>query len=320
VRGFLNAGYRRGNKVPRCVGEGSRMSVREFDVFAPVAIAGIGKLPPTTETRAIVVHMKPRTKGEPVERFRLRKVRPDAEALCARWEAWATANTGRLADAEPDLPDELSDRMQDVWEPLLAIADLAGGEWPARARAAAVELYRNRGEDEESLGRRLLADIRSVFDDPELELVYDEEKGAAIASRGLATALAEIEGAPWAEFGKDDQPISANKVSRMLKKFGIRPDQHWVAGRNLRGYLRSDFEDAWSRHLPEQSDRGAEVLGPKPSKGNGPNTSDPLTLSPGAGDAGDDGARVSRGDLDEVAEMFPSGDDPRRFMGPDGGR
>ena len=78
-----------------------------FDVFAPVAFAGLGKLPHTLETRSIVVRMKPRTASERIERLRRRKVRPVAEALRGRWEAWADAAAPRLAGAEPALPDEL---------------------------------------------------------------------------------------------------------------------------------------------------------------------------------------------------------------------
>jgi len=55
-------------------------------------------------------------------------------------ETWAVDNIATLAAARPELPDELGDRAQDVWEPLLAIAELAGGDWPERARTAAVAL------------------------------------------------------------------------------------------------------------------------------------------------------------------------------------
>jgi Protein of unknown function (DUF3631) len=280
LRGMLDAGYERGATVPRCVGEGSKMKVQEFHVFAPVAFAGLGKLPYTLETRSIVIRMKPRLPSEPVERLRKRKVGPDADKLRERWEAWAQAHTNELADAEPDLPDESSDRQQDVWEPLLAIAELAGGAWPERARDAAVELYRNRDKDEESVGRRLLADILTVFDDPERDDPVDDEKGPAITSGALAAALAALEGSPWAEWRRDNKPITATAVARKLRPFGIRPDQHWVCGRKIRGYLRSDFEDAWSRHLPGESGRDDKVVGPKPNKGNAPTTSTALPLSP----------------------------------------
>jgi SAM-dependent methyltransferase len=330
VRAFLNAGYRKGAKVPRCVGEGSKMTVKDFDVFAPVVVAGIGKLPPTTETRSIVVHMKPRTKGEPVERLRIRKVRPIGEALRARWAAWAEAHTEELTEAEPDLPDELSDRMQDVWEPLLAIADLAGEGWAARARAAAQELFESRDQDDESIGRRLLADIRAVLDDPERDDPDDDTHGQAIASGALASALAAIEGGPWAEWTKDNKPISATKVAWLLRRFGIRPGQHKICGRNVRGYLRSDFEDAWLRHLPDpdpesdpdppppgESDTDAKLLPPNPNKGKGGNTSRPVTPSPGGGDGSgreQRGAQRAREDNSDtggdVAQELDAGREP----------
>jgi Protein of unknown function (DUF3631) len=296
VRRLLNAGYRRTGKVVRIVGEGSKMREQAFKVFAPTVLAGIGKLPHTLETRSIVVRMKPRTKGEHVDRMRHRKVRPVGDKLRARWKAWAKAHTPSLTDAEPDLPDELSDRAQDVWEPLLAIADLSGKEWGKRARTAAVELFKAaRGGDEESIGRRLLRDIRAVFHDSDANVLFDDDHGFAVTSGDLASALGAIEGSPWAEWGRDDKPITATAVARKLKSFDIRPGQHWIAGANVRGYLQSDFEDAWLRHLPEsepdpdppppgESVRGAEVLGPNANKGKAPNTSNGLTLHLGTGD------------------------------------
>jgi Protein of unknown function (DUF3631) len=293
LRGMLNAGYERGATVPRCVGEGSKLQVKEFQVFAPVALAGLGKLPYTLETRSIIIRMKPRTASEPVSRLRRRRIKPEADALRSRLEAWAEEHVAVLVGAEPDLPDELSDRAQDIWEPLIAIADAVGGEWPKRARAAATELFATRGEDEESIGRRLLSDVRIVLDDPERDDPVDDEHGQAITSGALAIALAAIEGAPWAEWGKGDKPITATKVARMLRPFGIGPDQHWICGGKIRGYLRSDFEDAWRRHLPQESGRGAKVVEPKPNKGNGPTTSPALPLSPGNGAGSDIAEQLS---------------------------
>jgi Protein of unknown function (DUF3631) len=286
MRGMLNAGFERGATVPRCVGEGSRQEVHDFAVFAPVAVAGLHKLPHTLETRSIVVRMKPRTADEKIERLRKRKIKDEAALLRARWEAWAEAHVEVLTGAEPNLPDELSDRAQDIWEPLFAIADLAGDEWAKRARAAAVELYAARDQDDDSIGRRLLADIRAVFDDPDRDDPVDDEKGQAITSGNLAAALAAIEGGLWAEWGKDDKPVTATKVARMLRPFGIGPDQYKVAGRKIRGYLRSDFHDAWRRHLPSPpgvSGTGAEVVPPNPNKGNGGTSLNGVPLHPGKG-------------------------------------
>jgi Protein of unknown function (DUF3631) len=319
LRGMLDAGYERGATVPRVEGEGSKRQVREFAVFAPVAFAGLGKLPYTLETRSIIVRMKPRTAGEHVERLRRRKVKPDADKLRERWEVWAQTHTSELAYAEPELPDELSDRAQDVWEPLLAIADHAGEDWPERARAAAVELHWKRGDDEESIGRRLLADIRAVLDDPERDDPVDEVHGQAITSGALATALATIEGAPWAEWGKDDKPITAHKVARMLGPFGIRPDQYKIAGRKIRGYLRYNFEDAWRRHLPQESGTDAKVVPPNASKGKGSTTFPAVPLSPGNGAGSDIAERLSALDPDDpdhgqrIAELRAEEVRRRRF-------
>jgi Protein of unknown function (DUF3631) len=294
LRALLNAGFERGAEVPRCVGDGANMKVEMHPVFAPVALAGLGRLPHTLETRSIVNRMKPRTADEKVERLRKRQVKPEADRLRARWAAWAKEHAEKLKDAEPYLPDELSDRTQDIWEPLLAIAELAGGEWAQRTRKAAVELQAAGEDDELSFGRHLLSDIRDVFDDPERDDPYDDLHGQAITSGGLATALADIEGSPWAEWGRDDKPISANRVARMLKPFGISPDQHKVAGKKIRGYLRDDFADAWRRHLPGpdpdgdpppgQSGTEPKVVPANVNKGNGGTTLTPVPLSQGTGE------------------------------------
>jgi hypothetical protein len=59
----------------------------------------------------------------------------------------------------------LEDRAADTWEPLIAVADLAQGDWPTRARAAAVAMTSAEAQQEEdtSAGVRLLADLREVF-------------------------------------------------------------------------------------------------------------------------------------------------------------
>jgi Protein of unknown function (DUF3631) len=73
-----------------------------------------------------------RTREERVERFRRRDVAPAAEELLDRLTDWLEPQIEELRRARPELPDELDDRAQDIWEPLLAIADLAGGDWPTR--------------------------------------------------------------------------------------------------------------------------------------------------------------------------------------------
>ena len=73
LRALLNAGYKRGATIARCVGDASKMKVQRFNVFAPVALAGLaGNMPTTITTRAVTVHMRRRSHGEHVEPYRER--------------------------------------------------------------------------------------------------------------------------------------------------------------------------------------------------------------------------------------------------------
>jgi Protein of unknown function (DUF3631) len=235
LRALLNAGNRRGTHVPRCVGTSQQLV--SFSVFCPKAIAGIGELPDTIADRAIPIRLKRKARSEHAERFRRRDVEAEAEVLFMYARAWAEYAVPTLADARPELPDALDDRAQDAWEPLFAIADLIGGEWPAQARAAALELSNGSDHEDESHGVRLLGDIRTVFD----------ERGVdRLASAALAASLAEMEESPWAEwYGK---PITAAAIARLLDRYEIKPKVIRVGDETPRGYRRQQFEDAWERY------------------------------------------------------------------------
>ena len=130
--------------------------------------------------RAIAIALKRRTPSEHVDRFRRREVVALAVPLRERLEHWAGAHLDTLRDARPEIPDALDDRAQDGWEPLLAIADAAGDDWPQRARAAALALSVGADREDESRGVRLLVDIQALFKDrnterlPSTELVSAE--------------------------------------------------------------------------------------------------------------------------------------------------
>jgi len=132
---FLNSGYRRGAKAYRCTSNGKKMEPEEFDSFAPVAVAGLRDLPDTLASRCIFIRMKRRAPDEQVESFRIRYHAPEAKAIKEALEQWCAAHD--VTGAEPTLPDGIQDRAADCWEPLLAIADKAGSDWPVRARKAA---------------------------------------------------------------------------------------------------------------------------------------------------------------------------------------
>jgi hypothetical protein len=138
VRGMLNAGHRRGAVAGRCVMKGKTVVTEELPAYCAVALAGLDDLPDTIHTRSVIIRMRRRAPGELVEPWRLRINGPQAVPIAERLAHWSETATERLA--WPEMPDGLEDRNADVWEALLAVADLAGGDWPERAREAAVAL------------------------------------------------------------------------------------------------------------------------------------------------------------------------------------
>jgi hypothetical protein len=241
LRGILNAGFRRGGVTSICVGQGANLSYRDFPVFSPKAIAGIGKLPDTIADRAIPIQLRRRRRSEHVERFRQRKVEAEAVPLQSAAAEWAKAHVEELAKAEPDLPDELDDRAQDIIEPLLAIADTVGGEWPEKARRAARTLLTGEEqEDSESLGVRLLHDLQGIF---------DKEKAERLSTGTILEKLHEADEVPWGSLR--GEPLDARGLARLLKPYAIIPKQIREGEQTHKGYKQEDFEDAWSRYLDE---------------------------------------------------------------------
>jgi len=252
LRAVLNAGNRRGASVARCAGK-DMTEVHDFPVFCPKLLAGIDtgtRLPDTIRDRSIAIRMMRRKQSEPVEKFRPRLVEPEAAKLKAEFEAWATDRAlETLREAEPELPDELDDRQAEAWEPLLAIADLAGGEWPQRARAAARQLQSEKSEDGESLGVLVLRAIREVF----------EEK-ATIATQELLEGLNAREELPVGAW-RGGAGLNAQGLRRLLRPYTIpRPENIRFGATVLRGYRREWFEEAWERYAPQEPQQAQQPL------------------------------------------------------------
>jgi hypothetical protein len=238
LQAILNSGYRRGGCASLCVKAGGDFELRDFPVFGPKAIAGIGGLPDTIADRAIPISLKRRAPNEPIARFRWRDAQEEAKPIREGLACWAAASIEALTEARPAIPSELDDRAADVWEPLFGIADAAGGGWPQRARTAALALSVGDGREDDSLGVRLLADIRAIF---------DKRKTDRLSSGELADALVANEEAPWGDLrGK---PLDVRTLARRLRPYGVKPHVIRLGDATARGYERADFEDAWGRYV-----------------------------------------------------------------------
>jgi hypothetical protein len=239
-RALLNSGYKKGATVDRCVGDGAKMTVQEFKVFAPVAMAGIGgHLPDTIVSRSIVLQIRRRAPSEVVEPYRERSVQPDADMLKERLAGWVKLVEEHLAVAEPVMPDGVVDRPSEVWEPLLAVADAAGGQWPRRAREACKWFVLSREPDAASLGSRLLGDIRLVF--------HRNDDAEHLSTAMLLDQLNALEESPWRDYrGK---PFDSRHLSAQLGRYEVKPQNKRVGQKVHKGYYVADFADAWSRYL-----------------------------------------------------------------------
>ena len=247
IRGVINAGNRRGGAVSRCVGPNH--DVEDFPVFCPKCLAGIddGRLPDTIRDRAIPIGLH-RKANEPIERFRIKRARSQAEEIAPLIEAWVEEHLEELDGAVPDLPEDLNDRAAEGWEPLLAIADALGEEVGSEARRAAMALSGEEDVEDLSFGSQLLSDIRTIWTD---------ELGHTVKSEEMCSKLKGLEDRPWRGWGKG-RPVpgfTPRDLARMLRSYGPRPKTVRLGGDNTaKGYTRDQFTDAWRRYLPSNLD------------------------------------------------------------------
>ncbi|MEV7270097.1 DUF3631 domain-containing protein [Streptomyces bacillaris] len=240
LRGLLNAGHQRNRPAWRISGPEHKPT--PYPTFAMAALASIGDLPDTITDRAVVLRMQKRKPGEKVTPFRSRYATPELNTLRDKLTAWLGPLLGTAGRMAPTMPVE--DRAADTWEPLVIVADLAGGQWPALARAACGAMTRFEAVQDEqtNLKTRLLRDIHHVFKahgNPE-----------ALSSLDLVTTLLQDPDAPWAEHGTNG--LNPYHLGKLLRDFDIRPANYrFDQGRQAKGYARNRFLDSWARHCPD---------------------------------------------------------------------
>lgn len=252
LRALLNAGYKKGATVDRCVPKGNEIEVVEFPAFAPAALAGIaGNMPPTITTRAVTIHMRRRAPGEHVDDFIEEDALGEAEPIRTALGEWAAsvADT-ELRGARPVMPGGVVDRKAEVWRALLAVADAAGGNWPKMAREACRHFVVATDPGELSLGVRLLSDLRDLFGDR-----------PAVATAEILERLKAMEEAPWADLNRGNG-IDARRLARELRKYDVGRRTVRIGDATHKGYGAEDLADPWRRYLDHVGNRG--------NKGNAP--------------------------------------------------
>ncbi len=244
LKGLVNAGHTRQNAfVGRVVGDNHEPKL--FTVWGAKALAGIAlekHLPDSTMSRAIIFNMRRKMPGESVERLR----HADAgtfDRLASMLARFADDYTDAVRVARPHLPDQLDDRSQDNWEPLLSIAGCAGGGWLQRATHAALILS-GKSDATQSTGNELLQDIQHVF---------DKKRVSRISTADLIAALLEDEEAAWSTYNRG-KPIAPRQLARMLSGYGIASKNIRTGYEQSKGFDRAQFEDAFARYLAAPPD------------------------------------------------------------------
>jgi hypothetical protein len=239
IRGLLNAGHRRHSTAGRCVVKGKNIETEDLSAYCAVALAGIGNLPDTITGRSIILKMRRRAPNEKVLPWRERVYRQEAALLHDRLAEWALGAEERLQGVYPEMPEGVEDRAADMWEPLLSVADQAGGDWPEQARKACVFLVKESKASTPSLGVRLLKDLKEVFGTENSMSTHD-----------ILFALYDIEEAPWAQM--KGRPLDARGLASLLKPYEVHSGTVRVGSTTAKGYYRDDLWDAWQRYLPSE--------------------------------------------------------------------
>jgi Protein of unknown function (DUF3631) len=176
--------------------------------------------------------------------------RAQAKPIAEDVAAWCAFAATLIQGKYPDMPEEITDRAADCWEPLISVADAAGGDWPQMARDAATYLTRGSADESLSAGVELLAHIRDAFG-----------KDDKLQTAMLCERLCERDESPWRDiYGKALDPTG---LAKRLKPYKIKSKDIWV-GKSKKGYAAADFHDVWKRYLPapdrgERGDGGEEI-------------------------------------------------------------
>lgn len=236
LRGIINSGHTRGSAyVIKSVGDDHTPT--RFSTWGAKALSGIGKLPETIMDRSVILPMRKRLAHEKAER--LRYVENHLfDSIRSKIQRCIDDNLAAISVIRPELPEELSDRAQDNWEPLLAIADQAGGDWCRLAREAALELSQAT-VNVSSVGNDLLRDIEEVF------YARGVDK---IRTLDLIAALCFDEEKAWATYNRG-KPISPHQLSKRLSEYGITSKTIRFGSDTKKGYELDQFKDSFHRYL-----------------------------------------------------------------------
>lgn len=258
AREFLNKGYRRGQTVPRTVGN----EIIDFESYSPKCFVLIGSVYDTLRGRCIEVEMRRRTPAEraTAPRYKMQEVIAEGKAMRDRLHSALDAETSVIESFYYDDTTDVSflnERDAEIWLPLFAICRAMFPSRISELVTAAVDISTMKRSDarkatgDDYKARELAADMA----DAQALLLRDMIslcKGKPfIATEHLLDELRAIPTAPWRMYR--GVGLNAYNLANMLKGLGLKPKPIRVKAAKSatqaikRGYTWESLEDAGRR-------------------------------------------------------------------------
>jgi hypothetical protein len=244
---ILKGGYQSNGTAHRMTERNGEQVEVEFCTYCPKMVATItlDKLDKATRSRTIGIQMQRKPRSLKLAKFR----RVDSTVLQRKCLRWAQDNAEAIKAIPPmDVDECATDRQEDVWEPLIAIARVAGGHWEPRIRHAAHRMAGSRSDGaSETISHQLLAAFQKYFN----------EHGEKSAAKTFIACMNEAGDFADANYGRG---LTPHYVAKLLKPYGIEPRPlNMLDDKTARGYSRNDFEQAFQTYLNDTNPKATNA-------------------------------------------------------------
>jgi hypothetical protein len=241
---ILNSGYKRGATRPVLAPvKGGNWTPREMSTFSPVAMAGNNpNLPDDTRSRTIRVLLLPDLDGT-VEESDWELIDDAAQALGQSLVWWADKNRELIAGSRPTMPERVTGRFREKWQPLARVAAAAGGRWPAVVDALAlgdVEQVRADREDGAMIEAPHIVLLRH------LHAVWPEGRDF-VPTDDLVGILKEHFSDSWGASERFPKGLTIQRFGRMMSRSFKVNSVRAASGQRERGYLLAEVEPVMGR-------------------------------------------------------------------------
>lgn len=241
IRSVLNVGYRKGQTVPRMVGQ----EVVQFKVFCPKVFILIGDVYDTLRDRSIVIEMQ---RADAPKRYLYNEAQLEGNTLRAEIiEHWAKrpAFTDEVAETYRKIrADFLSGRDEEIWLPLFALCKAACPSRYRQLQRVAVDLCALKTQDKSTYKNLSLFETQNEQQEyaekaaVDLLAVINGEK--SISSAVAVEKMLELDLSPWRTFrGK---PMDQYCLTQLMSSVGIPSVNIRFGKQVLKGYRKLDVK------------------------------------------------------------------------------